>query len=77
MRRFAGNKSSIRDFSSGFEMSESTLHRCMSRLQDFLVQIAPSVIKPSVTTDEQKEQIAASFETVRNIEMRFNLLCDK
>lgn len=63
MLRFAGNKSSIRDVSSRFGMGESTLHRCMSRVQDFLIEIAPSVIKLP-KTDEQKEQISALIETV-------------
>ena len=52
-------------------MALMALHRCMSRVQDFFIQIAPSVIKLP-TTDEQKEQIAVSFETVRNVEMRFH-----
>jgi hypothetical protein len=48
----------------------------MSRVQEFMIQIAPSVFKLP-TTDEQKEQIAASFETVSNVENFINSLHDK
>ncbi|XP_063223145.1 putative nuclease HARBI1 [Bacillus rossius redtenbacheri] len=57
---FAGNKSSLRDVASRFGVGESTIHRNCDRVMNFLVHIAPTVIK-FPRTQEEKVKAAKDF----------------
>ncbi|CAN8016844.1 unnamed protein product [Ixodes persulcatus] len=59
---FAGNKSCLRDVSSGFNMAKSTLHYAIERVASFLDEIGPRVVKFS-NTSEEKAACAKKFET--------------
>jgi len=64
--RFAGSKTCIRDVASQFSIGESTFHRQMIRVVNFLLHIAPNVIK-FPQTDEEKLTLASQFERVSDI----------
>lgn len=61
--RFAGSKTCIRDVAIQFSIGESTFHRQMARVMNYLVDIAPRVIKFPETEDE-KATITHQFEEV-------------
>lgn len=44
-------------------MSESSFHRILQRVLDFLIDIAPTIIK-FPTTQEEKERVEADFKDV-------------
>ncbi|KAJ8953440.1 hypothetical protein NQ318_023559 [Aromia moschata] len=58
--RYVGNKSTFRQVSSRFNMSESTFHSICTRLLNFLNDISPNVIK-FPNTVEEKQQAASEF----------------
>jgi len=64
--RFAGSKTCIRDVASEFSIGESTFHRQMIRVVNFLLHIAPNVIK-FPQTDEEKAALASQFERVSDL----------
>lgn len=44
LRRYAANKTCMRDVASRFDMSESTVYRVLQRVAEFLMTLGPSVI---------------------------------
>lgn len=61
--RFASNKCALRDVASRFGLSLSSQFRINDRVMDFLIYIAPSVIKMPKSVAE-KESVAKDFERV-------------
>lgn len=58
--RFAGNKCCIRDVAGRFNLSESCFHGMKNRVVDYLLTIAPRVIK----FPADLEGLASDFEEV-------------
>lgn len=61
--RFAGNKCTIRQVASRFNMGESTFHNKITVLLKFFVSIAPFIIR-FPERYEEKVDIAKEFEKV-------------
>lgn len=51
--RFAGNKSTVRDVSQRFDMTESSFHRVMDRMINFFMDLGPVMIRMPKTIDEK------------------------
>lgn len=64
LHRFAGNKSTLREVSHLFNVSESTAFIICQRVMDFLTSIGKDIIKFS-STEEEKVAVSAEFEMVR------------
>ncbi|XP_066603775.1 putative nuclease HARBI1 [Prorops nasuta] len=62
---FAGNKCSIRDVASRFNMAESTFHLVCNNIMEFLNNLAKSIIKFPETIEE-KTEISNEFKTINN-----------
>lgn len=67
---YAANKSCIRDVAGRFEVGESTQHRMMYRVMDFLLDIAPRI----VTFPDDLEKLANEFKHVKKSPI-FNSYC--
>ena len=67
MYRFAGSKTCIRDVAAQFSIGESTFHRQMIRVVNYLVNIAPNIIK-FPQSDEEKAMLASQFERVISLQ---------
>lgn len=65
---FVGHKSSYRDVADRFNITLSSLHVVITRVADFLVNMAPEVIR--FPTDEEREATVRHFGTAKN-EKRF------
>lgn len=57
---FAGNKTTYRDVADRFGIAESTVFKIVSSVMDFLIHIAPDIIRFPTTTAE-KETLAEEF----------------
>ncbi|KAL3240848.1 hypothetical protein MRX96_047891 [Rhipicephalus microplus] len=66
-RRFAANKSCIRDVAGRFEVGESTHHRMMYRVMDFLLDIALRI----VTFPDDMEKLSNDFKQGLADELKF------
>ncbi|KAM7299270.1 putative nuclease HARBI1 isoform X2 [Ixodes scapularis] len=60
---YAANKACIRDVAGRFDLGESTLHRMMERVLDFLLIIGPRIVK----FPDDLERLSRDFEAVTGV----------
>ncbi|XP_025161621.1 putative nuclease HARBI1 isoform X3 [Harpegnathos saltator] len=63
MKKFAGNKSVIRDVASRFNIAESMFYAITSNIMKFLNDIAPNVITMP-NTENRKREVVREFEDI-------------
>ncbi|KAH6924123.1 hypothetical protein HPB50_012465 [Hyalomma asiaticum] len=70
---YAAHKTCMRDVASRFDMSESSVHRILQRVAEFLMTLGPSVIKFPANL----ESLASSFEKIASVcQGRYHILGD-
>ncbi|XP_064487307.1 putative nuclease HARBI1 [Ornithodoros turicata] len=60
---YAANKSSMRNVASRFDLAESSVHRMLQRVADFIIEMGPTVL----TFPDDMEKLSRDFEKVSGV----------